>query len=92
MAKKRDQIGPMETWRPTQKVKPQSKTKTTIVFDNDDQKEIRRIEDALRAKGFRVTEKTQLVRIALRVAFAHKTDAAVQDIVEELAKQWKRGG
>lgn len=74
------------------KPQAQKKTKTTIVFDADDEAEVYRIQDVLRDKGLRVTEATKVVRVALRVAFADKTDVEVQAICEELAEKWKRGG
>ena len=56
------------------------------------QREIRRIEDVLRAKGVRVTEVTKIVRLALRVAFSDKTDTEVQALCAEMSERWKRGG
>ena len=92
-SKHRDMTALMVPKQPEQ-AKPQGgkKTKTTIVFDADDEAEIHRIEDVLRSKGVRVTEATKVVRVALRAAFAEKTDAEVQTICQELAEKWKRGG
>lgn len=89
---KRDLSALMGTKQPEHKPQVGKKVKTTIVFDADDEAEIRRIEDVLRAKGVRVTEATKIVRLALRVAFSDKTDAEVQTICQELAERWKRGG
>lgn len=72
-------------------IKTTKTTKTTIAFDEDDEKEIIRIQDALRAKGIRVHEVTQTVRVALRLALAEKTDEEIQTICQELFERWKRG-
>lgn len=68
-----------------------AKSKSTIRFDADDMAEIDRIQAALQAKGIRVREVTQTVRVALRLALAAKTDAETRDLVDELAERWKRG-
>ena len=92
MARTRDLSALMTTKQPAQTKPKAGKTKTTIVFDGDDETEIRRIEDVLRAKGVRVTEVTKIVRLALRVAFSDKTDTEVQALCAEMAERWKRGG
>jgi len=93
MAKQRDLSALMGKQKPQQVKKAGGKkTKTTIVFDVDDEAEIYRIQDVLRARGLRVNEATKIVRIALRVAFGGKTDEDIQEICNEMAERWKRGG
>lgn len=73
-------------------VKGGKTTKTTITFDAEDEQEIFRMQDELQARGIRVREITQTVRMALRVAFADKGDDELQEIHKSLAEKWKRGG
>jgi hypothetical protein len=89
---KRDITGLM-----SDKIKPQGAigsktTKTTITFDKEDEKEIYRIQDELQAKGIRVKETTQTIRLALRIAFAEKSDDELYEVHRALAEKWKRGG
>ena len=89
--KKKDMSALMDKIKP-KGGKTTSTTKTTIQLSDDDKKEIERIQDVLWSKGVKVGEGTQIIRIALRLAFAEKTDEEIARICGELAETWKRGG
>lgn len=90
---KRDMSALMETKVPVPvKRDKRSGKRTTIEFSPEDEAEIFRIQDVLQAKGVRVNETRNIVRMALRVAFKDPGDDELEEIHGELALRWKRGG
>lgn len=90
---KRDMSALMEKNVPApMKRDKRSGKRTTIEFSPEDEAEIFRIQDVLQAKGVRVNETRNIVRMALRVAFKDPGDDELEEIHNELAIRWRRGG
>ena len=90
---KRDMSALMETKVPTpMKRDKRSGKRTTIEFSPEDEAEIFRIQDFLQAKGLRINETRNIIRMALRAAFNDPSDDDLEEIHSELAFRWKRGG
>ena len=65
--------------------------KTTIALDEEDKAELDRIQDALKEQGVRTKSDTQIIRIALRIAFQSHKKADLVALCDDLAEKWRRG-
>jgi len=96
MAKQRSKIeglmGDKAKTNTTKTINTIKTTKTTILLDEDDEAEIDRIQDLLRARGLRVNENTKIIRLALRAAFRDLESSELEEVHTTLAEKWKRGG
>ena len=71
---------------------PQQKlTARTIRFSEEDEQEVDRIDDYLRARGLRRTDETKIIRLALKVAFRDVDDDQLREYHRAIEIKHARG-
>ena len=63
----------------------------TIRFSEEDEAEIDRIDEYLRARGLKRTDAAKIIRLALRVAFKHTSDDQLRQYHQDLLTRFARG-